>query len=128
MAIESGSAVGIGLITKFGWIKLITLGAAGIGAGMMAIFRPPKSRREMFYQGLVALGSSLLFGNTIASTLIHTVPLLQEATAGFEDYLQFLIAIHGVVGALSWGAFGGLAHLRDKAGGQSLDETIKDVL
>jgi len=124
-ALESGG-ITAGII-KFGWIKFVTLGAAGIGAAMMAIFRPPKTRKEMFYQGVVALGASLLFGGTIAQAVIHYVPFMDLTTSTFEEYLQYLASIHGAVGAMAWGVFGGFAHWRDKAGSQSITETIKDA-
>jgi hypothetical protein len=123
MAVESGSALGLAAITKFGWIKLLTLGAALLGASIMAVFRPPKSRKELFTQGAVALGCSLLFGSTIASIGLHYLPI--ELTS-LEDLLSYNVAINGLVGALSWGAFGGLAHFRDKVQNDPA-QAIKDV-
>jgi len=61
---SGGAALGISWVAKFGFVKILTLGAAALGAGLMAVFRPPKTRKEMFAQSVVALGSSLLFGNT----------------------------------------------------------------
>lgn len=113
---ESGSLLGIGL-TKYGWLKALTLGAAAGGALMMAAFRPPKTRREMFYQGLVALGSSFLFGEVGVSAATYYLPF------NVDPY-----AVHGLIGALSWGVFGGLAFLRDKLGSKSLDESVKDIV
>ena len=93
------------VITKFGWLKFSTFAAALAGAALMIIFRPPKNRKELFLQGIVALSSSFLFG-----------PLAVKAAStwtgfGVEDVL---IPAHALVGALSWGIFGGLATLRDK--------------
>lgn len=123
MAVESGSAIGLAAITKFGWIKLFSLGAAVIGAGMMAIFRPPKSRKELFTQGGVALGCSLLFGNTLASIALHYLPI---TLVTLEEFISFHVAVNGLVGALSWGAFGGLAQLRDKVE-KDPEQAFKDV-
>jgi hypothetical protein len=125
-AMESGSAAGLAAITKYGWIKFASLSAALVGAGMMAIFRPPKTRKEMFTQGLVALGSALLFGNFIANLFLHYIPLLDVAKASLEDLLTFHIAVNGMVGAMSWGLFGGLAHLRDKVESDPV-QAVKDV-
>lgn len=125
-AVESGSAAGLAAITKFGWIKFASLGAALMGAGIMAIFRPPKTRKELFTQGLVALGTALLFGNFIANLFLHYVPLLDLAKASLEDILTFHIAINGLVGAMSWGMFGGLAHIRDRVETDPL-QAVKDV-
>ncbi len=115
-ALESGSAWGLAAISNFGWIKFASLGAALIGAGMMAIFRPPQSRKEMFQQGAVALGCSLLFGDTAVAWAVSAFPSIPLTSP----------AIYGLIGAMSWGAFGGLAHLRDKVAKDPV-ETIKDV-
>lgn len=119
MSLESG-AVGA-LIAKFGWIKVLSFGAALIGAGIMAVFRPPKSRREMFLQAAVALGCSFLFGGlgvSIADSYLHV---------GTE---ALIAPVHGLLGALSWGIFGGLAHMRDKVENNPLEtiQEVKDVI
>ena len=123
MAVESGSALGLVAITKFGWIKFFSLGAAVLGAGMMALFRPPASRKELFTQGAIALGCSLLFGSTVASILLHYVPLELNS---IEELVSYHVSVNGLVGALSWGIFGGLAHLRDKVE-KDPEQVIKDV-
>lgn len=101
------------LITKYGWIKAATLGSALLGALLMAVFRPPKTRKEMLMQAIIALGSSYLFGDSVYSIVTKWVPL---------DY----VAVHGLVGALSWGIFGGLAHMRDKVAADPI-QAVKDV-
>jgi hypothetical protein len=111
MSIESG-ALGA-LVAKYGTVKLLTLGAALVGAVMMAIFRPPKTRKEMMYQGGVALGASLLFGNTVYSTLLQWFPI---------DY----VAAHGLTGALSWAVFGGAASWLERFS-KNPTEAIKDA-
>lgn len=127
-AMESGGAWGVAAITKFGWIKLLTLGAAGMGALLMAAFRPAKSRKEGFLQAFVALGSSLLFGSFIASTILFKFQLIDVTS--LEDLLYYNAAIHGLVGAMSWGIFGGLATLRDKVGSDPVGTArdVKDLL
>lgn len=112
MPVESG-ALGA-LVAKFGWLKLLTLGAALLGALLMAVFRPPKSRKEMFLQGAVALGASLLFGDTVVQYADYMLDFIDLKVAPYVDYIQFTVATHGLVGALSWGIFGGIAHYRDK--------------
>lgn len=111
MSIESG--VGIGLLIK---TKLLAFLPALVGAALMAIFRPPKTRKEMVAQAAVALGCSFLFGNAafnIVDGWIHIGPDGKDA-------------VLGLVGALSWGAFGGLAHFRDKVAKDPV-EAINDV-
>lgn len=115
-AMESGGAWGLSAITNYGWLKFATLGAAGLGALLMAVARPPKSRKEMMLQAFVALGTSFLFGDLLWQATLHYVPFLDDR-----------IAAHGLTGALSWGAFGGLAHFRDKLGSKSIDETVSDI-
>jgi hypothetical protein len=123
-AMESGSAWGISAITKYGWIKFAALGAALAGALMMAAFRPPKTRRELFIQAGVALGCSFLFGSFIADAILYKFQLVDVNS--FEAFLNFQMAVHGMTGALSWGVFGGLAALRDKVSKDPIG-TIKDV-
>ncbi len=112
MSVESGVAGA--LIAKFGLLKLFTLGAALAGAAMMAIFRPPKTKREMLYQAAIALGSSFLFGNVFAEMIDYWFDFINMETASLERVVQFQVAVHGLVGAVSWGIFGGVAVLRDK--------------
>ena len=115
MSLESG-ALGA-LVAKFGLAKVIGLGAAGLGAAIMCVFRPPKSRKEVFQHGAVAFGGSILFG-----------PFLTTIAASYTGIsaLELIVPIHGLVGALSWGAFAALAVLRDKAGKDPLG-TVKEI-
>lgn len=114
-------------IWKFGAVKVFGLGAALIGAGIMAIFRPPKTRREMFMQGAVALASSLLFGgaavNALASFSVFNINLL---TAPMADVIQFNAMVHGLIGSMAWGIFGGLAVLRDKFSSDPI-QAVRDI-
>lgn len=115
MSLESGAAGA--LLAKYGWLKLATLGSALLGATLMAVFRPPKTRKEVLLHALVALGGSFLFGNTAHAILSKWVEM-------------DLTAAHGLVGALSWGAFGGLATFRDKFESNPVEavKNVKDVL
>lgn len=124
MSIESG-AIGA-LVAKYGWLKLITVAAALGGASMMAVFRPPKTKKEMFYQGAIALGCSLMFGDSVASLVDYWFDYISMATSPREEVIQFVVAIHGLVGAFSWGIFGGIAVLRDKFGSDPI-QTVKDL-
>ena len=122
-AAETGAGI---LLMKFGVLKLLGFGAALIGAGMMAAFRPPKSRKELFTQGAVALGSSLLFGGTLVKAAASFTGLVDLSTGSLEDVGQFTAMVYGLIGALSWGLFGGLAVLRDKVGTDPI-QVVKDV-
>ncbi len=117
----------VAFIMKFGLVKLLSLGSALLGAGIMAIFRPPLTRKELFIQGAVALAASFMFGGVMVNMLggfgIFGINLL---TAPLADVVQFNIMVHGLIGAISWGIFGGLAVLRDKFGSDPI-QAIKDV-
>ena len=128
MSIES-SALGA-LIAKLGWLKVFTLGAALGGASLMAIFRPPKTKKEMFLQGCVALGCSFLFGDTVTNLLDGWFSFIDSATSPIDKWIQFSITVHGLVGALSWGIFGGIAYIRDRLGLNPIEAAreIKDVV
>lgn len=110
------SAIGV-LIAKVGWLKFSTFAAALAGAAVMIVFRPPATRKEMFLQGVIALSASFMFGPFF-------VKVAQSWTGfGVEDVL---IPTHALVGALSWGAFGGVAAYRDKLS-SSPKEAVQDV-
>lgn len=130
MAEPTSSGVLGALVYKFGAIKLAGLGAALAGAGIMAIFRPPKTRKELFFQCAVALGSSLLFGGSAVRAFDYYFDWIDMTTAPFEEVLQFTGAVHGIIGAVSWGLFGGLSVLRDKLGSDPVQavKDVKDVL
>jgi hypothetical protein len=119
MSIESG-VIG-SLVAKFGLAKVIGLGAAGLGAALMCVFRPPQSRKEVFQHGAVAFGGSILFGpflTTLASNYF-----------GISAW-ELIVPIHGLVGAFSWGAFAAIAVLRDKVGKDPIGtaQEVKDVV
>lgn len=123
---ESGSTWGLVAITKFGWIKFFSLGSALLGAGMMALFRPPKTRKELFIQGAVALTASLLFGNVVTDLADYWLDFINLETASMQRIIEFTVTIHGLVGALSWGIFGGIAQFRDRLADKPL-EAINDA-
>lgn len=128
MSFESG-AIGT-IIAKYGWLKLFSLGAALGGALMMAAFRPPKSRKELIIQAMVALGSSFLFGDTLANLADHFFDFVNLTTDPIDKVVQFQVTVHGLVGAMSWGVFGGLKVLSDKFSASPTDTVreVKDVI
>lgn len=113
-------------IWKFGLVKTLAFTSAMIGAGIMAIFRPPKTRRELFMQGIVALGSSFMFGGMLVNTIASITGWINLNTAPIADVVQFHMAIYGFLGAISWGLFGGLSVLRDKFGSDPI-KTIRSI-
>lgn len=113
-------------IWKFGLVKLLGFGSALIGAGMMAIFRPPKTRKEMLLQASVALGCSFLFGGSAVTAVDSWSDWINLSTASYTDVLQFIAMVHGLIGAMAWGVFGGLAVLRDKFSSDPI-QAVKDI-
>jgi hypothetical protein len=105
MSLESG-VLGA-LIYKLGFVKLLGFGAALVGAGVMAIVRPAPTRKELFLQALTALAGSLLFGGFAVQAVVY---YFTWAAGSYEA----IGAIHGLIGAISWGIFGGIAVIRER--------------
>lgn len=127
---EPTTSVATVAIWKFGLLKLVGFGSALLGAAMMAIFRPPKTRRELFYQGAVALGASFLFGGTAVQVVATWTGWIVLHSAPFEDVIQFYMAVYGLIGSAAWGVFGGFSVLRDKFGSDpvQLAKDVKDLM
>lgn len=106
--IEGGIAT---IIAKYG---LGTLLAAVGGAAIMAMFRPPKDRKEVLQHALVALGTSLILGSSVYNIVIQWIPVNE-------------IAVHGLLGAVSWGLWAGIATYRDRFARAPV-EAVKDVI
>lgn len=115
MAVETGGTISA-LIAKFGFVKVIGLGAALAGATIMAAFRPPKTKTEVFYQGAVALVAALMFGGSFVKAADYYFSFIDLTTAALEDKIEFIVSIYGLTGALSWGIFALIAHVRDELG------------
>lgn len=114
------SALGV-IVAKIGWLKLGTLAASLVGALVMIMFRPPKTRKEVFQHALVAGIGSYLFGPFCVSAAANWFPW------GVSD---ISMPVHFLVGALSWGAFSGLATWRDKltSNPQGAVQDVKDII
>lgn len=95
----------------------------------MALFRPPKTRRELFIQGAVALTASLLFGNVVTDLADYWLDFINLDTAPMQRVIEFTVTVHGLVGAMSWGIFGGIAQFRDKLANNPIEaiKELKDV-
>lgn len=89
----------------------------------MALMRPAPTRKELFFQALVALAGSLLFGGLAVQAFSYYFTWAASST-------QTVGAIHGLIGALSWGIFGGLATLREKLNKDPIEvaHEIKDII
>jgi MFS family permease len=102
MSVESGAAGAF--FAKFGFV----VGAGMAGAAIMAVLDPPKTRKELFMQGMCAGVGSFVFGPAALSWVGGFVGQ-QLVDTGFTDWA---LPIYFVVGALSWGFFGMLVKLR----------------
>lgn len=114
------------MLWKFGTLKLFGMGSALLGAIIMSYFRPPKTKKEQIMQAACALGASLLFGGSAVLMFDSWFDWIDLATAHISDSIQFIATVHGLIGALAWGLFGGLAIIRDKFGSDPI-QTVKDI-
>lgn len=87
--------------------KLSVTGALGaIGGLIMALFDPPKSRKELVFQGMTAGIASMVFGPTALEFFLDHYDFFDP------NNREWVIPIYFLVGALSWGGFAALAKLR----------------
>jgi len=107
----SGAAAGL-----IGWKALgfgALIGTGVVGALMMAFFDPPKDRKVMFKQAIVAAVSSLFFGPVAMRVVDHYVGFVDlTQTAGLET-LEWAAPVYFLIGAFSWGIFGAAVKLRE---------------
>jgi hypothetical protein len=105
-----------------GLTKLAVAGGAGlIGAAVIAAVDPPKTRRELFMQALVAGGGSMSFGPIAVHVAQHFI--------SWVDFTQveFAVPVYFLVGALSWGAAGALAMARKTIREKGADYLLKKL-
>ena len=88
------------------------VGAGVLGAVFMAAFDPPKTRKMQFAQAAVAGTSSLIFGPVFVKILDHYSDWINLATATAIESFEAAAPVYLITGALSWGAFGAMAKLR----------------
>lgn len=102
--------------------KLAGVFAAVIGAGIIAATRPPATRGQLFAHAAVAIGSSILFGHQVAVALDPYVYWVDLAQAGPWESLDYYVAVHGLVGAASWGVWGYISSIIERV--RSSDEGL----
>lgn len=115
------TGAGAGIIAK-----AVGLVAAVIGAGLMAATRPPATRKQLAVYAGVALGSSLLFGNQVAFAIDPYVDWVDLRRDGAWEALDYYVAVHGLVGAVSWGVWGYVAGVVERV--RNSDEGIVAAL
>ena len=114
------------LIMKFGFYKVLGGISAICGACMMSLFRPHETNRSLFLHCLVALGSSFMFGGTVAHFLDTNCAWISLSTASIDETLEFMFAVHGSIGALSWSAWSAVRVFLDR-GAKDPVQLAKDV-
>jgi MFS family permease len=102
MSVESAGASAF--FAKFGFVA----GAGMAGAAIMAILDPPKTRKELFLQGMCAGVGSIVFG---PAALSWVAGFLGDALV-VNNFQDWALPVYFLVGSLSWGVFGMLVKLR----------------
>lgn len=102
----ASAATGLGL--KLG----AAAGAGVLGALVMAMVDPPRTRRELFVQATVAAIGSMIFGPVAVKALSKEFDWYSLANLAGVDYIQMVMPVYFLTGAMSWGVFGALAKLR----------------
>lgn len=123
-SIESALAI---VAAKVGFTKLFSLIAVFAGVFLMAVFRPPKDRKEVLKHGLVALLTSYLVGPLVTKLVASWLSTISGAPISIDDVL---VPVHGFIGAFSWAAWAGIATWRDKLAKdpQGAIQDAKDVV
>lgn len=88
------------------------VGAGLVGGLMMIALDPPKSKRQMFGQALVACISSAMFGPIAVRVADHYLPWIDLANADALTAIEVSGPVFFVIGSLSWGLAGAAVHLR----------------
>ena len=113
MAAETGAAIG-------GWKLLSLIGVGAIGAVVMAAVEPPKSRRMLFAQAMVAGVMAPIFTPGAVRALV-SMGWVDLAGAGIERWGEVALPVGFLIGSLSWGAAAALVKLssilRDRGAG-----------
>lgn len=120
MSEPTTAAAGFGaLIAKYGIFAVVAV----LGAGLMAALNPPKTKRELFNRALAAFAGSIFLGGFAVQAVAHWLELPPIFDLG--------MAVHFLVGSLSWFGFAALARfaslLRDRGGDALANRVLKDT-
>ncbi len=108
----SSTAAGAALGWKLLGLSAL-LGSGILGAVMMAVFDPPKTKKLLFGQAAVAGIGSLFFGPVATKLADHYFDFINLANATGIEAFEVAAPVYLLVGAMSWGAFGALAKFRE---------------
>lgn len=112
MPIEQGGIVA--LLLKY---KVLAYLASFAGAVLIAMTRPPQTRKELFYHAAAAMLASYIFGDVVVAILDNWLALTRE---------ELIVPVYGFIGAMGWGIAGGLSTFSGKFAKDPV-QAIKDV-
>lgn len=102
-AASSGTSAGV-----FG----AAVGAGLVGGLMMIALDPPRTKRQMLGQAIVACIGSAMFGPIAVRVANHYLPWIDLANADAITAIEVSGPVFFVIGSLSWGLAGAVVHLR----------------
>jgi hypothetical protein len=126
MAEPVSNTTGVAFLWKLLGIGGLVSGGV-LGAVLMAAFDPPKDRKTMFLQALVAGVSSLVFGPLAAKTLDHFIDFIDLSRATTLEMLEIVGPVYFVIGSLSWGVFAAGAKLRQIIADKGADKASRTI-
>ena len=106
-----------GLIAFLIKTKLFAYAAALGGALLIAMTRPPSSRKELFYHAATALIASALFGELGVSLLDSWLAVSREV---------LIVPVYGFIGSMGWGIAGALSTFSERFA-KDPTQAVKDV-
>lgn len=112
MPMEQGGL--LALLIKY---KVVAYLASLSGALLVAMTRPPKTRKGLFTHAAAALISTFMFGEFGVSLLANWVDVPRDI---------LLVPVYGFIGSMGWGIAGGLSSFSEKFAKDPV-AAVKDV-
>lgn len=122
---DAASAAGAAAGAKASTAFAAAVGVGTIGGLLMVMLDPPKTRRGMFVQSMVACIGSIVFGPIAVRLLDHYVDGIDLAGADVVSILEVAAPVFFVIGALSWGIAAALVRLRHIIAERGADAVAK---
>lgn len=112
MPVEQGGL--LALLIKY---KVIGYLASLSGALLIAMTKPPETRKGLFTHAAAALISTFLFGELGVSLLANWIDIPRDV---------LLVPVYGFVGSMGWGIAGGLSTFSQRFAKDPI-QSVKDV-
>lgn len=120
LAEPTTTAAGAGLAVKLGSLA----GAGAIAAALMwLVSKDQMTRKEVLARGFCSIVGSLLGGGWCARWVDSKFDFYNLADLSGLDFMEMVIPVYLIVGALSWGFFGALEFV-GRHGGKAAGERI----